>query len=106
MKFDSVDTNLIVDNDNNDVESAMIKEELDRAIQIGFERLTPRQVKVLRMRFGIGDDCDYTLAEVGKKMGVSPERIRQIESKALRLLRHPSRTEALKTFIEEGEVLC
>jgi RNA polymerase primary sigma factor len=91
--------------DDNDVESAMIKEELEREIQIGLERLTSKQAKVLRMRFGIGDDCDYTLEEVGKQFDRSRVNIQQTESKALRLLRHPSRSDTLKTFLEEGVLL-
>ena len=62
--------------------------------------LTAREEKVLRMRFGIGEDSDHTLEEVGQDFNVTRERIRQIEAKALRKLRHPSRSKVLKTFIE------
>lgn len=62
--------------------------------------LTPREAKVLRMRFGIDMNTDHTLEEVGKQFDVTRERIRQIEAKALRKLRHPSRSEALKTFLD------
>lgn len=62
--------------------------------------LTPREEKVLRMRFGIGEESDHTLEEVGQDFNVTRERIRQIEAKALRKLRHPSRSTKLKTFIE------
>ena len=62
--------------------------------------LTPREEKVLRMRFGIGEKSDHTLEEVGKDFTVTRERIRQIEAKALRKLRHPTRSKKLKTFIE------
>jgi len=62
--------------------------------------LTPREEKVLRMRFGIGEKADHTLEEVGRDFHVTRERIRQIEAKALRKLRHPSRRKELKTFIE------
>ena len=62
--------------------------------------LTPREEQVLRMRFGIGEKSDHTLEEVGQKFAVTRERIRQIEAKALRKLRHPSRTRRLKTFME------
>ncbi len=62
--------------------------------------LTPREEKVLRMRFGIGEKSDHTLEEVGKDFTVTRERIRQIEAKALRKLRHPTRSRKLKTFIE------
>ena len=62
--------------------------------------LTPREEKVLRMRFGIGEKSDHTLEEVGQNFDVTRERIRQIEAKALRKLRHPSRSKKLKAFIE------
>jgi RNA polymerase primary sigma factor len=62
--------------------------------------LTPREEKVLRMRFGIGEKADHTLEEVGQDFDVTRERIRQIEAKALRKLRHPSRSKKLRTFIE------
>ena len=62
--------------------------------------LTPREEKVLRMRFGIGEESDHTLEEVGQDFNVTRERIRQIEAKALRKLRHPSRSGKLKAFIE------
>jgi len=68
------------------------------------ESLTPREEKVLRMRFGIGMNTDHTLEEVGKQFGVTRERIRQIEAKALRKLRHPSRAQKLKTFAETSEM--
>jgi RNA polymerase primary sigma factor len=64
--------------------------------------LTPREEKVLRMRFGIGEKSDHTLEEVGQDFFVTRERIRQIEAKALRKLRHPSRAKFLKAFIEGG----
>ncbi|MDY6973809.1 MAG: RNA polymerase sigma factor RpoD [Thermodesulfobacteriota bacterium] len=62
--------------------------------------LTPREEKVLRMRFGIGEKADHTLEEVGRDFSVTRERIRQIEAKALRKLRHPSRSKKLKSFVE------
>jgi RNA polymerase primary sigma factor len=63
--------------------------------------LTPREAKVLRMRFGIDMNTDHTLEEVGKQFDVTRERIRQIEAKALRKLRHPSRSEQLRSFLED-----
>ena len=66
------------------------------------ESLTPREAKVLRMRFGINMNTDHTLEEVGKQFDVTRERIRQIEAKALRKLRHPSRSEKLKSFMNES----
>jgi len=62
--------------------------------------LTPREEKVLRMRFGIGEKSDHTLEEVGRDFAVTRERIRQIEAKALRKLRHPSRSKKLKSFVD------
>jgi len=62
--------------------------------------LTPREESVLRLRFGIGDGCDHTLEEVGQRFEVTRERIRQIEAKALRKLRHPTRSRKLKSFME------
>ena len=64
--------------------------------------LTQREEKVLRMRFGIGEESDHTLEEVGQDFNVTRERIRQIEAKALRKLRHPSRSGKLKTFMDSG----
>lgn len=63
--------------------------------------LTPREAKVLRMRFGIDLNTDHTLEEVGKQFDVTRERIRQIEAKALRKLRHPSRANYLRSFLDE-----
>jgi RNA polymerase primary sigma factor len=62
--------------------------------------LKPREEKVLRMRFGIAERSDHTLEEVGQNFDVTRERIRQIEAKALRKLRHPSRSKKLRAFIE------
>ena len=66
------------------------------------DTLTPREAKVLRMRFGIEMNTDHTLEEVGKQFDVTRERIRQIEAKALRKLRHPSRSEKLRSFLENS----
>ena len=67
------------------------------------ESLTPREAKVLRMRFGIDMNTDHTLEEVGKQFDVTRERIRQIEAKALRKLRHPTRSDRLKSFLDSEE---
>jgi RNA polymerase primary sigma factor len=67
------------------------------------DSLTQREAKVLRMRFGIEMNTDHTLEEVGKQFDVTRERIRQIEAKALRKLRHPTRSEKLRSFIESNE---
>jgi RNA polymerase primary sigma factor len=76
---------------------------LSEATQKILNTLTPREAKVLRMRFGINMNTDHTLEEVGKQFDVTRERIRQIEAKALRKLRHPSRSEQLRSFLEDQE---
>ena len=75
-------------------------EGLREATQNVLATLTPREAKVLRMRFGIEMNTDHTLEDVGKQFDVTRERIRQIEAKSLRKLRHPSRSESLRSFIE------
>ena len=79
---------------------AVIKGNLGDTTARVLATLTPREEKVLRMRFGIGEKSDHTLEEVGQDFSVTRERIRQIEAKALRKLRHPSRTKRLKSFVE------
>lgn len=78
------------------IASLNLAEQTRRVLQT----LTAREEKVLRMRFGIGEESDHTLEEVGQDFNVTRERIRQIEAKALRKLRHPSRSEKLKAFLE------
>ena len=75
-------------------------EGLREATQNMLGGLTSREAKVLRMRFGIDMNTDHTLEEVGKQFDVTRERIRQIEAKALRKLRHPSRSERLRSFLD------
>ncbi len=77
---------------------AAIRYDLQRSIDSVLQTLTPREEKVLRKRFGIGEATDHTLEEVGQDFHVTRERIRQIEAKALRKLRHPSRSKRLKSF--------
>ena len=79
---------------------AATQEGLREATREVLENLTPREAKVLRMRFGIDMNTDHTLEEVGKQFDVTRERIRQIEAKALRKLRHPSRSEHLRSFLD------
>jgi RNA polymerase primary sigma factor len=82
---------------------------LDAAIQANLREtanrilstLTPREERVLRMRFGIGMNSDHTLEEVGQQFNVTRERIRQIEAKALRKLKHPSRSRKLRSFLDD-----
>ena len=82
---------------------------LDTAIQSNLSEstddvlgsLTAREAKVLRMRFGIGMNTDHTLEEVGQQFSVTRERIRQIEAKALRKLKHPSRSRKIRSFLEQ-----
>jgi len=93
------------------IEDVNIESPIDKATAEGLreatleilETLTPREAKVLRMRFGIEMNTDHTLEEVGKQFDVTRERIRQIEAKALRKLRHPSRSEKLRSFLEGDE---
>jgi RNA polymerase primary sigma factor len=81
---------------------------LDAAVQAGLrdivkdvlDSLTPREAKVMRMRFGIEMTSDHTLEEVGKQFDVTRERVRQIEAKALRKMKHPSRSDKLRSFID------
>lgn len=80
---------------------AATSESLQNAVRDVLGGLTAREAKVLRMRFGIDMNTDHTLEEVGKQFDVTRERIRQIEAKALRKLRHPSRSEQLKSFLDE-----
>lgn len=93
------------------IEDINIESPIERAVGEGLreatleilETLTPREAKVLRMRFGIEMNTDHTLEEVGKQFDVTRERIRQIEAKALRKLRHPTRSEKLRSFLEGDE---
>lgn len=90
------------------IEDANIESPVEAAAGVGLSdatreilaSLTPREAKVLRMRFGIDMNTDHTLEEVGKQFDVTRERIRQIEAKALRKLRHPTRSEQLRSFLE------
>lgn len=75
---------------------SLLKEQLTDVLKT----LTPREEKVLRLRFGLDDGNPKTLEEVGKEFNVTRERIRQIEAKALRKLRHPSRSKKLKDFLD------
>lgn len=88
------DSNILAPQDSADLEG------MGETVREMLSTLTPREAKVLRMRFGLGMNTDHTLEEVGKQFDVTRERIRQIEAKALRKLRHPSRAERLKSFLD------
>lgn len=79
---------------------AATSESLKNAINGVLDEMPPREAQVLRMRFGIGMPSDHTLEEVGRQFGVTRERIRQIEAKALRKLRHPCRSQGLRGFLD------
>ena len=81
---------------------AVIGINLKEQTQSVLKSLTPREEKVIKMRFGVGDGSEHTLEEVGQNFAVTRERIRQIEAKALRKLRHPSRSRRLRAFLEGG----
>ncbi|WP_354683783.1 RNA polymerase sigma factor RpoD [Cupriavidus necator] len=99
------DTNLgdmIADSDTATPADAALQAGLRAVVREMLDELTPREAKVLRMRFGIDMATDYTLEEVGKQFDVTRERIRQIESKAMKKLRHPSRAEQLITYLRDA----
>jgi RNA polymerase primary sigma factor len=79
---------------------AVINLDLREQTESVLKTLTPREEKVIKMRFGVGDGSEHTLEEVGQNFAVTRERIRQIEAKALRKLRHPSRSRKLRAFLE------
>jgi len=91
------------------IEDSTVDSPVDSSIEEGLREatkdvlgsLTQREAKVLRMRFGIDMNTDHTLEEVGKQFDVTRERIRQIEAKALRKLRHPTRSDHLRSFLDE-----
>jgi RNA polymerase primary sigma factor len=91
---------MIEDSSASSPADAAVHASMRAAIDDAFEALTPREAKVLRMRFGIDTASDYTLEEVGKQFDVTRERIRQIESKAIRKLMHPSRANKLRQFLD------
>ena len=90
----------IADEDAINPSESMVKSNLSEKTRMVLSSLTPREEKVLRMRFGIGGKSDHTLEEVGQDFNVTRERIRQIEAKALRKLRHPSRSKQLESFVD------
>ena len=82
--------------------NSTIQENLKETTTRVLATLTPREERVLRMRFGIGMNSDHTLEEVGQQFSVTRERIRQIEAKALRKLKHPTRSRKLRAFLDQS----
>jgi RNA polymerase primary sigma factor len=79
---------------------AIVNQDLREQTKEVLSTLTPRQEKIVRLRFGIEENAEYTLEEVGEEYNLTRERIRQIEAKAIRTLKHPSRSKKLRTFME------
>ena len=96
---DSVLSDFIPDEDADSPQQSAQQQLLSEKLEDIFQSLTPREARILQLRFGLVDGHSYTLEEVGKKFGVTRERIRQIESGALNRLRHPSRKRKLRGFL-------
>ena len=92
----------VIDQVSPTVEEIVVEEEMKQALNDVLETITPREEKVIRLRFGLDDGKERTLEQVGNVFGVTRERIRQIEAKALRKLRHPSRSKKLRSFLYGG----
>lgn len=102
IKVSTAEAIFMLNNNNYDflvIEEILLKEELPDKLNNVLDGLTPKEKKVLELRFGLNGDCDHSLEETGLLLGFSRERIRQIEWKALRKLRHPSRSSELKEFL-------
>ncbi len=95
--------NVLIDYESPDQEKSLLTRELTEATRRVLGTLTPREQEIIRLRFGINEKTELTLKEIGVDFGVIPERIRQIEARALRTLRHPSRSKQLKDFVEFEE---
>lgn len=91
----------VEDLNTSNAEDFVTKIELKEAIKEAVESLTAKEAIIIKLRFGLDDDNDYTLEEIGQLFGVSRERIRQIEMKALSRLAHPTRSKKLRPFLEE-----
>ena len=98
---DSSLSDLIPDPNAVNPQDAVINSRLVQETKEALATLTPREARIIELRFGIGEDSDATLEEVGQGFSVTRERIRQIEAKALRKLRHPSRSRVLKTYLDD-----
>lgn len=100
---DEVDTELgelMPEEDVMSVEDVVVDREMRRALETVIETLTQREKQILRLRFGLDDGNPRTLEEIGRKFNVTRERIRQIEAKALRKLRHPSRAKKIRDYLD------
>ena len=89
---------VVVDDSLEQTQTENLKDAMTKVLSL----LTPREERVIRLRFGINLETDYTLKETGDMLNVNPERIRQIEAKALRKLKHPSRVRILKEFLTQS----
>ena len=96
---DSYLGDFIEDEDADSPQDSAGRQILREVIDEIFQSLTPREVRILQLRFGLVDGYNYTLEEVGRKFGVTRERIRQIEAQALSRLRHPSRSRRLRDYL-------
>ena len=92
----------VEDTDSPSPENDLSDKELQKQLREVLKSLSPREARIVRMRFGIDFNVNHTLEEIGEDFSLSRERVRQIEAKALRKLRHPIRSKKLKTFLEMG----
>jgi RNA polymerase primary sigma factor len=92
--------NFLEDKSAESPNETLITQDLTTQVERALSTLSPKEKEILRLRFGIGEEGEHTLEEVGRRFSVTRERIRQIETKALRKLRHPLRGRALKAFVE------
>ena len=97
---DAVLADFVVDENLPDMDEVAARIVLKGQVEDVLETLTPRERRVVELRFGLEGDKLYTLSEIGAELGVTRERIRQIETKALRKLRHPSRSKKLRDYLE------
>lgn len=99
-EFGETAIDLAIDDESETIDEWIDKRELRRNIESALDTLTPREEQVIRLRFGLDDGCPKTLEEVGHKFWIDRERVRQIEAKALRKLRHPSRSKHLRGYLD------
>src|SRR5882762_10490052 len=96
----SLETPIVEDKSTGSPNESLLNQDLTTQVERALSMLSPKEKEILRLRFGIGEEGEHTLEEVGKRFEVTRERIRQIEAKALRKLRHPLRGRNLRAFIE------